>query len=57
MKNTELTEEPPVLNAVQNVRKRQPNRSEEKVVLELEDVSREHRKREARKPLYLVRYE
>lgn len=57
MKNAELTEEPSLLNARANVRRRQLNRSEEKTELGLEDVLRERRKKEARKPLYLTRYE
>lgn len=57
MKNTELTEEPSLLNVRGNVRRRRSYRSEEKAELELEDVLRELRKKEARKPLYLIRYE
>lgn len=59
MKNTELTDEPSLSNARENVRRRQSNQSEEKaeVELELEDALRELRKKEAKKPLYLVRYE
>lgn len=59
MKDSELTDEPSLFSARENVRRRQSNQSEEKaeVEVELEDALRERRKREARKPLYLVRYE
>lgn len=57
MKTAELTEETPDLPTHESIRKERPNQIMKKIPLVLEEIPKELRKKEARKPLYLARYE
>ena len=57
MKTAELNEEAPIPPAYERIRKEQPNNSTKKITFDLQKIHKELRKKEARKPLYLARYE
>ncbi len=57
MKNAELVDETLILPRHENSRKEPSNRAAKKIMFALKDVPKELRKKEARKPLFLIRYE
>jgi hypothetical protein len=57
METAELSDEASILTVQERVSKERPNQTAKKITFALEEVTKELRKKEARKPLYLTRYE
>jgi len=57
METAELSDEASILTAQERVSKERSNQTAKKITFALEEVTKELRKKEARKPLYLTRYE
>lgn len=57
MKSVELSDEEKILPSCKNVKRERSNQATKKIMFALEEVPKEVRKKEARQPLYLIRYE
>ena len=57
MKTVELNDEPPIVPTHEHIRKERPNQKVKRIRFPFEEIPKELRKKEAGKPLYLIRYE
>jgi len=57
MKTVELNDEPPIVPTHEHIRKERRNQKVKRIRFPFEEIPKELRKKEAGKPLYLIRYE